>query len=1364
MCGRDGNDSYINPTRRVRWFTMPFRNLMRRIVKTAFLFAAAVIVAAGIGLLALGSGRMNPYLRDYVQQRLSRDLGLAAEIGALRGNLLTGFRMERVRLGAEPQPLLIVDALEARYQLTALFRGAVIVDKLVMVAPRIRLPEGAAVADSTVRLLPDSDPAWWKKGPKWDIRIRHAEVVDGQMRIGAGGRVDSLDMVLGFRAGPTGYELELRRFRSLLFDPPLVIRDLTGLTLLADGRLTFEGLRLQTPGSHVRFDGTMTGLSRPEYDFVLRADSLAFGEIGRILPGTYPQGSLAAGGRVWGGPSGVNMDLRFNYGSAACDLSGLVEFSREGVAYDILAIGTGVDLARIGPQWGLEARFDAAVQLKGRGLDPLTADVSVSARIARALFSGTVVDTATLSASLRNGKLAIDVAAEGHAGRLTARLEVDRRGTEPFYELRTRLVHLDLTRVSRNLPPVADLTGDIWLRRSGDGIWRGEAGFDNLNIEGLPPAKGFALRGSFRRGIVSLDSMGVRLSDGFGVVRGHGRIDLGQFWKPDGKQPTYRVGVRVDGLEVERLLGRADVLEDVSLQIGLSGEGFHPDSMQASADVMVDASRFLGGKLDSARVSLVQRGRRTIVDRLIVAGTQARVEGRGWITPGDSLNLRANGQVYDIEALGSIVGTGLSGTPASLVARIGGTWAKPVVRADLAADSVNYRDVPIHGVNFGMTGSHLPLGDFYVRADSLVWGGRAFHDLSLDMGLHRDGLSFILGSRPDDIDHLHLRGRAGWADAGYNLELDSLTVGVSGVSLSNDGASRVTYHPEEGVLVERFRLVGDGGAIQAQGHSGQTDGVVVSLNDVDLEIWSGLLGMAGELSGMLTGKIALSGTPDDPRIATTFDFRDGAVADVRLKNVSGSLALGNERANLDLKLVQSPGREAVARGEFPLDIFAGGRDDLFPDEPVQVSLESDGVDLGFLSHVIPEVRNAGGLLAMKLNVKGTPRALRQNGWVRLRDGTARIAPLNKTFRNVEAELSFEDNGNVLGRLEAVEGKGRLALSGRAKLGENAMESYDIAFQAKEFKVIDLPELKATLNAELNLNGNAEGGRIEGKAGLTRAVLRLSDFIEYPTDVVWMTSPFFRNLNCDIRVSASRNVWIRDRDLNVEISGDVDLVKDQEGLRVYGSLDSRQGRYEFQNTSFAIDRGEINFRGSSDINPDLYIIATRRVRLVSNENAVISVVVGGTLLEPNISLESDTTPPLAEADILSYLLIGRPADDVSGLMRGEGGAGGRLEGQAAVLVLGVAANQLKRTIGRRLNLDVVEIDLGMGNSATRVRAGKYFGTRFFVSYAQDVSKATGREVVVEYELLPQVTLEAQQREGNERERDRKSLGLFWKKEW
>ena len=632
---------------------------MRRIVKIAVPLAAVTVVVAGLGLLALASGRANPYLRTYLQERLSRDLGVAVDIGLLRGNPLKGFRMERVRLGAQQSPLLVVDAVEARYRPSTLLRGTATVDRLVMVAPRVRLPEGTAVADSTVRLLPESDPHWWKRGPRREIRIRHAEVVDGRIDAAAAGRVDSLNLVLGLQAGPAGYELALRRFRSLLFDPPLVIRDLSGLTLLAGGRLTLNGIRLQTAGSHVLVDGTMTGLSRPEYDFVLRADSLAYDEIGRILPGAYPMGSLSAGGRVRGDATRAHVDLNLDDGSAACAIAGHVDFSRADVAYDVRATATGIDLMRVAPTLGLDARFDATVHLRGRGVDPLTADLNVSGGIARAQLSGVVVDTANLVASLANGRLLMDVKAEGEAGRLTAKLLVNRIGAAPDYDLKTRLVHVDLTTLSRRLPRVTDLTGEIRLRRTGDEGWRGEAGIDVLNIEGLPRATGLSLRGSLRQGIVVLDTVGVRLSDGYGMVRGHARIDLGQFRDPGGRQPAYRAGVRVDGLAMGRFLGRPDLLEDVSLQIGLDGEGFHPDSARANADVIVEASRFLGGKLDSARVSLIQQGRRTIVDRLFLAGTRAHVEGAGWIAPGDSLDLRAKGQVGDFRVLDDVVGAGI---------------------------------------------------------------------------------------------------------------------------------------------------------------------------------------------------------------------------------------------------------------------------------------------------------------------------------------------------------------------------------------------------------------------------------------------------------------------------------------------------------------------------------------------------------------------------------------------------------------------------------------------------------------------------------------------------------------------------------
>jgi hypothetical protein len=45
---------------------------------------------------------------------------------------------------------------------------------------------------------------------------------------------------------------------------------------------------------------------------------------------------------------------------------------------------------------------------------------------------------------------------------------------------------------------------------------------------------------------------------------------------------------------------------------------------------------------------------------------------------------------------------------------------------------------------------------------------------------------------------------------------------------------------------------------------------------------------------------------------------------------------------------------------------------------------------------------------------------------------------------------------------------------------------------------------------------------------------------------------------NVEVAADRQVWVRDPTFNVEITGDVDVIKDVEGLHVYGSMQSRRG--------------------------------------------------------------------------------------------------------------------------------------------------------------------------------------------------------------
>ena len=141
--------------------------------------------------------------------------------------------------------------------------------------------------------------------------------------------------------------------------------------------------------------------------------------------------------------------------------------------------------------------------------------------------------------------------------------------------------------------------------------------------------------------------------------------------------------------------------------------------------------------------------------------------------------------------------------------------------------------------------------------------------------------------------------------------------------------------------------------------------------------------------------------------------------------------------------------------------------------------------------------------------------------------------------------------------------------------------------------------------------------------------------------------------------------------------------------------------------------------------------------------------------PQISFDSDSSLGGDIGDIAALLLTGRAVDQF------KFSRGGTLD-----LFLGVASNRLGQVIGQKLNLDLVEVDVGAGN-IPRVRLGKYIGDRLFMSYARDIS-STAYEVAMEFEVLPGVTLEASQvdevDEDTKNQRKRESLGVFWKKEW
>jgi translocation and assembly module TamB len=236
------------------------------------------------------------------------------------------------------------------------------------------------------------------------------------------------------------------------------------------------------------------------------------------------------------------------------------------------------------------------------------------------------------------------------------------------------------------------------------------------------------------------------------------------------------------------------------------------------------------------------------------------------------------------------------------------------------------------------------------------------------------------------------------------------------------------------------------------------------------------------------------------------------------------------------------------------------------------------------------------------------------------------------------------------------------------------------------------------------------------------------------------SETMKNLALDIDVRVNRGTFGRSRDANIEVYGDLNVVLNpstQGEFALTGSLFTDYGDYTFLGKRFVVSRGSVRFTGDTDLNPNLQVLATYEVRQAGRPPLDIRVVIGGTLEQPKISLESDAQPTLSQSDLISFLAFGRSSASLlqfSGTgLEGGGQGGSSLAGNVAALAtkqlasiaLGALADEVKSDLAGATRADVLNItpaalpaDLTLTEFQTLLRGteieiGKYLDRNTFL---------------------------------------------------
>ena len=586
------------------------------------------------------------------------------------------------------------------------------------------------------------------------------------------------------------------------------------------------------------------------------------------------------------------------------------------------------------------------------------------------------------------------------------------------------------------------------------------------------------------------------------------------------------------------------------------------------------------------------------------------------------------------------------------------------------------------------------------------------------------------------------------------------------------------------------------GVLQAGGTVAWTFGSGTSGRALDFELGLeampfgellGLLSTPIEIEGVVDGTISVTGTTTDPTFDADVTLRDILFQNTELERLVAQVAYaqGNIEATTTAFLA---GREVMSgSGNIPFDISApaGQRR---PDRAVSFAMRLDSFPAAFALGPIAGFTDVTGLLDGNFEVGGTSREPNLAGALLLRRGAATVGASG--VRYIDAEGTMRMTRELLVDIDLTASTssprnndrvGTARVTGSVDLSSPTNPGLDLTVQARRIMAARRRDVDADITGSVEIDGSYEAPVVSGNVTIDGGNLYLDEIyrqylivqLEDPLlfNVIDTTllsvrrilpeseNPFVRNLVIEnASVTVSPGTWIRSRDMDVEVSGDLNVTfnRQRQDLRLSGTLDVIRGSYRLTYPGipfarvFEVREGTINFAGTQGFDPTLQITAAYGAR-TGGEPLEIRAVVTGSLQELRVNLASDADPPISESDLASYLFFGAPTYAIG--IGSSGGVESLGSGLFAATGLGYFASGLQ-TLAQNfgivdyVGLTAAEAGAPGANTGlsglfanTRIELGRYLSPRLFLAYTQRLASAgTGAGVRLEWRLNPTYTLE------------------------
>jgi translocation and assembly module TamB len=499
--------------------------------------------------------------------------------------------------------------------------------------------------------------------------------------------------------------------------------------------------------------------------------------------------------------------------------------------------------------------------------------------------------------------------------------------------------------------------------------------------------------------------------------------------------------------------------------------------------------------------------------------------------------------------------------------------------------------------------------------------------------------------------------------------------------------------------------------IEKEGLSGHS-----TLSEIPLSLLNTVISPDVSLEGAINGKAEMSYTKNNLYGQIAIDVPDGKMSyktkrqesfSVHFEEagISASLVRDGLDLNVDLPLKE----RGYVQGSLHLPQFSPLQD-LKKEQLISGTILADFNALDILPLFASGIEDTTGLIRADLTMAGTLGLPEVTGQVSLHEGSAQIPDLGIHASDINLDVKARQNRALTVDGRFTSGKGTARIEGNVFLNDAGTVQAYLSLQGESVEVVRVPQLHILTSPDIEVKIHDRDIDVEGTVSVPEAAIEppdLSGAVPVSKDVYVMSESSLKKSEEDWRINSrlqlilGKNVSFRGYGLSSRITGSIHVTEEPgKATRAKGELELIDGIYKAYGQELTIKKGRFLFVDLID-DPGLDVEAVRQIK-----DILAGVQVSGTLKDPHMRVFS--VPSMDQGDALSYLLLGRPMNELS---RSQGG-----QLQNAALSAGLSGGGLlAQKIGATFGLEDVDIEQGETVEESSLIIGKYLSPNLYVSY-------------------------------------------------